>query len=568
MVARRPRAGISSPRVYRSALAHRDLRLLMVAMLISMAGSWAYNVALLAVVYDRTGSLGWVGAATLCRFIPQLVFSPYAGVLADRFERVRLMVCCDLAAAATQAALVVLVLTSAPVAVIIFVAALTSLACTPYEPAVAAVTPQIASEEDLAAANSLRGVIENVVQVSGPALGAVMLFIGPAWAVFGVNAASFLLSAVIVARMRLRSRPVDVTEGGTAGPLAQLEVGLRAIAHSRPVAMLVALSVLASMVYGMDTVLFVGASEYKLGLGPDGFGVLMTGLAVGGLLAAPLVNPLASSPRLALVLMLAMLCYCLPNIALALSGSTAVAVAAQVVRGAGTLIVDVLAMTALQRAVAPDVTARVFGVFWALILGAIALGALVAPPVVGLLGLTGGIVALALAPALLSLAAYPTLARMDRVNAVRTAVLAKRVAALEATGLFAAARRPVLERLAAETSEIAVSGGELLIREGDPADALYVLRTGSVEVGAGGDRLAELGAGSWFGELGLLEGIPRTATVRTTEPCTLLRIDGDAFLDALTAAPLASTALEGARARFTAVRGHEPGFSRAAEALA
>jgi MFS family permease len=558
-----------SPRVYRTALAHRDLRLLMAAMLVSMAGSWAYNVALLAVVFDRTGSLGWVGAATICRFIPQLLFSPYAGVIADRFERIRVMVSCDLLAAATQAALVGLVLAEAPVALIIGVASMTSLSCTPYEPAVAAITPQIVSEDDLAAANSIRGVIENIVTVAGPALGAVMLFIGPAWSVFAVNAGSFVLSAVIVSRISVRSRPVDVTEGGTAGPLAQLTVGLREIVHSRAVAMLVALSVLASMVYGMDTVLFVGASEERLGLGPDGFGVLMTGLAVGGLLAVAAVNPLASSPRLALVLTLAMFAYCLPNIVLAVSESAALAVAAQVVRGAGTLIVDVLAMTALQRAVAPEVTARVFGVFWALIVGAIALGALIAPPVVALFGLEAGIVVLAIVPALLALATYPTLAQMDRVNAVRTAVLAKRVTVLEATGLFAAASRPVLERLAAETSEISVSGGETLIHEGDPADALYVLRTGDVAVSAGERELAELGPGSWFGELGLLEGVPRTATVRTTSACTLLKIDGAAFLDALTSAPLASTALEGARARFTAVRGHEPRFpARAAEAVA
>ena len=548
--------------MYRSALAHRDLRLLLTAMLVSMAGSWAYNVALLAVVYERTESLAWVGAATLGRFIPQLLFSPYAGVVADRFERVRVMVSCDLIAAASQAALAVLVLAEAPAAPLIAVAAVTAIAMTPYEPAVAAVTPQLVGEEHLAAANSMRGVIENVVQVAGPALGALMLFLVPAWTVFALDGVSYVISALVVSRISMRSRPVDVTEGGAAGPLRQMAVGLREIARSRAVGLLVALSVLASMVYGIDTVLFVGASEERLGLGPDGFGVLMTGLAVGGLLAAAAVNRLAGSSRLAAVLTLAMLLYCLPNIVLAFTESPAPAVAAQVARGAGTLIVDVLAMTALQRAVAPDVTARVFGVFWALIVGAIALGALVTPPVVALLGLDAAIVVLALAPALLSLAAYPALARMDRASAGRTALLRTRVAVLEATGLFAAAPRPVLERLAGETREIAVSSGTVLIREGDPADALYVLKTGSVEVLSGARRLAALPAGSWFGELGLLEGIPRTATVVTTAKSTLLRIEGEAFLGALTAAPLASSALEGARARYIAVRGHEPAFPR------
>ena len=520
------------------------------------------QLALLAVVYERTESLAWVGAATLGRFIPQLMFSPYGGVVAERFERVRVMVGCDLIAAAAQGGLALLVLGEAPTAAIIALAAVTSVAMTPYEPAVAAITPQIVEADDLAAANSIRGIIENVVQVAAPALGALLLFIMPAWSVFALDGATYLVSALVVSRMSTRSRPVDVTDGGRAGPLRQMLVGLSEIARSRAVALLVALSVLASMVYGMDTVLFVGASEERLGLGPDGFGVLLTGLAAGGLLAATAVNRLAGSPRLAMLL------YCLPNVVLAITESPVVAGAAQVARGAGTLIVDVLAVTALQRAVAPDVTARVFGVFWALIVGAIAFGALVAPPVVAVLGLETAIVVLALAPALVSLATYPALARMDRSSAARTALLASRVAVLEATGLFAAASRPVLERLAAETSEISVSAGHVLIREGDAADALYVLKRGEVDVQAGARKLATLPAGSWFGELGLLEGVARTATVRTTSPSTLLRVDGEAFVGALSAAPLTSTALEGARARFIAVRGQEPAFPRRGEAAA
>ena len=82
---------------YRSALRHRDLRLLFGGLVISATGSWAYNVALLAYVYDRTHSLGWVAGAGLGRFLPSLLLSPYGGVVAERFERVRVMVCSDAA---------------------------------------------------------------------------------------------------------------------------------------------------------------------------------------------------------------------------------------------------------------------------------------------------------------------------------------------------------------------------------------------------------------------------------------------------------------------------------------
>ena len=70
-------------RAYRAALSTRDLRLLFGGLLVSATGSWAYNVALLAFVFDRTRSLAWVGAAGLVRFVPSLVLSPYGGVIAE-----------------------------------------------------------------------------------------------------------------------------------------------------------------------------------------------------------------------------------------------------------------------------------------------------------------------------------------------------------------------------------------------------------------------------------------------------------------------------------------------------
>src|SRR3954465_15814816 len=92
---------------YRSALARRDLRLLFAGLVISETGTWAYNVALLAYVFDKTHSLGWVGAAGLGRVVPSLLLGASSGVVAERFERVRVMVSSDLLCALVQAALAV-----------------------------------------------------------------------------------------------------------------------------------------------------------------------------------------------------------------------------------------------------------------------------------------------------------------------------------------------------------------------------------------------------------------------------------------------------------------------------
>jgi CRP-like cAMP-binding protein len=354
--------------------------------------------------------------------------------------------------------------------------------------------------------------------------------------------------------MTVRSTPVDVTEAGTAGPLKQMLVGIRAITGSATAATLVAYSVIASFVYGVDTVQFVVLSEDRLGTGPDGFGYLLAGLGVGGIAAAGLVNRMAAWPRLGTVILLGMALYCLPTLLFLVLDDPAAAAAIQVVRGAGTLVVDVLAITALQRSLPKEVLGRVFGAFFTGVLLAISLGALVTPWVISRLGLDASLwMAGALLPAL-CLLGLPWLRRMDAQNVVRLAAIEPRVLVLERLGILTEASRPMLERLAAEAEDVEVPAGTVVIREGDEADAFYVLVDGEVGVRARGEGavdqdLPPMTSGAYFGEIGLLERIPRTATVTATRPSRLLRIDGDAFVDALTNVPASTALLEGARSR-------------------
>ncbi len=535
-------------------LRHHDFRLLMAGFAISAAGSWAYNVGLAVFVYNQTGSPAWVGAATIGRFVPSLLLGAYGGVLAERFERVRLMVTLDWLCAFWMGLLTIVAFLEGPVLLAILLASLTSLTSMVYEPAVAAITPETVPESDLAAANTLRNTIDNVAIVAGPALGGLLLLTGSAGLAFGANSASFVWSALVVVRMRVRSRPVDVTEGGTSGPLRQMAVGFQAIGASATATMLVAYSVVASFVYGVDTVQFVVLSQERLGTGASGYGYLLAGLGVGGIAAAGLVNRLAARARLGPVILVGMAVYCLPTLLFLVVDQPVAAFVVQAVRGAGTLVVDVLAVTALQRSLPSQVLARVFGAFFTLVLVAISLGALVTPQVISWLGLDPSLwFAGALLPAL-CLLGLPWLRRMDRDNVEQAARLEPRVAALSATGIFAEAARPVLERLARAAEQVDAPAGTVLIREGDPADALYVLLSGEMAVsahgGSGVDKpLPTMSAGACFGEIGVLEGIPRTATVTAAAPSTVLRIDADTFLESLTDAPASASLLEGARSR-------------------
>lgn len=152
---------------YRSALRSGDLRRLLGTQLISSSGSWAYNVALMVYLYDRTHSASWVAAGALGRFLPTLACSGYAGVIAERCEQVRLMVRLNLLALVLQLGLALAAWRAAPAAVVIVLAGLTSVVLSPYNPAVAALIPQVVGEGQLAAANALNATIDNLVVVAG-----------------------------------------------------------------------------------------------------------------------------------------------------------------------------------------------------------------------------------------------------------------------------------------------------------------------------------------------------------------------------------------------------------------
>ena len=539
-----------------TSLRHRDYRFFIGAFTTSCIGSWAYNVALAVWLIDETGSSGWLAAATAARFGPALVVSAYGGVLADRFERVRLMVGLDVFLGLAMTLLATEMLLGASPVLVLLTVGVTATVSTVYEPAAAAMTPQLVPARDLGSANALRNTVDNVCVVAGPAIGALTLLVADPWLAVGFNALTFALSAALVARVRTRSQPVDVTQGGEAGPLHQLTVGIRTIAGSSGTAVLVTFSVIATFVYGTDTVLFVVVSEEVLGTGAEGYGYLLAGLGIGGIAAAGLVTRLEQQPRLGPVILVGMALFCLPTLVFLVTDQPVVGFAAQCLRGAATMVVDVLAITALQRSVPPERLGRVFGAFDGLCLGAILVGSALVPVGIGLLGLDAMLWFTGLVVPLLCLLGLPALRRLDAESAARRAELAPHIALLAGSGLFASVSEGALEQLASQSVREHVPSGTLLVEQGQVADAFFLAESGDFAVSARGDDgltvdLPPMGPGAGFGEIGLIEGIPRTATVRALGDAVVLRIPGDAFVAALTQETPTAALLDGASLRLS-----------------
>jgi MFS family permease len=370
---------------------HPRFRRLIAALAVSQAGDWLYNVALLALVFERTGSTAWVGAATAARVLPMVVAAPLGGVVADRWDRRRVMLASDWLRAGLMALLALVALTAAPIVLAPLLAAAATLAAAPYPACVAATTPRLVDDAELPAANAARSAVGAACVVAGPAIGAVLLLAGSPVVAFAANAATFAASALLVAA--IPAGPWSAAAGAAAKP--GIRAGLAALASHPAARRLAGADVVCSFVYGAQTVLLMGLS-HRLGAGEAGYGWLLAALGLGGVLGA------AGSARVGRA--------GLPLVAgavglLALAPGLPVAVVLALVAGAGAVAVEALVDTGLQRALDPDVLARAYGVYFALTVAGIAVGSLAAAPLAAALGLSGALAVVAAVPALYALTA-------------------------------------------------------------------------------------------------------------------------------------------------------------------
>src|SRR5215813_7772753 len=127
-VSKRIAAVLNPAQPFMVALRQRDLRRLFAGLVVSQAGDWLYNLALLAFVYERTGSSAWVGITTAARILPEVVLGPLGGVLADRHDRRTVMISSDVLRAASMAALALVALAGGPIVLAPVLAALCTAA--------------------------------------------------------------------------------------------------------------------------------------------------------------------------------------------------------------------------------------------------------------------------------------------------------------------------------------------------------------------------------------------------------------------------------------------------------
>ncbi|HEY6525464.1 MAG TPA: MFS transporter [Solirubrobacteraceae bacterium] len=372
----------------------RPYHLLLLARATSALGDWLYPVALLALVFGRTGSATWVALTTAARVLPVVVLGPLGGVLADRHDRRTLMIGADVVRVALMVALAVVAATGLPILLAPVLAALATAASTVTSPSVGASTARLVEDEELQRANALRAAIGQGAIVAGPALGAVVLALaGPAVAIL-LNATTFAVSAAAVLAIGRNDafQPRARAEGDLPSFLSEIRAGARALRGAPTAIRLVAADVLCSGVYGLLTVLLVLVGR-QVGAGAGGYGILLGGFGAGGLVGAAILSRADAPATWRRTLAVALLLVAASMAALGQSTSLVQALVLAVLGGGGMIAGEVLSETALPRLVDDEVLGRAYGLAVPVSLGGIVVGSLAAGPLVSLLGLHGAFAA-------------------------------------------------------------------------------------------------------------------------------------------------------------------------------
>jgi MFS family permease len=527
-------------RAYRDVLAIPGARALIGASAASQVGNWLYNAALLVYVYSATRSVAWVGAATICRLLPYVLLGPFGGAVADRYRRRTVLLTGDALRLLIMAVLAASVASAGPVALVIALTVLASAASCAERPASVALLPGLVGEVRLGAANALLHTVQDLGILIGPAIGALLLAVAPAWVAFAANGATFAVSALLVSTMRPDAAPA----GRQAHRVAQQAGGLRTVRTTAFAPWLIVIVAMVEFTYGAQTVQLVLYAKHSLALGSGGYGVLLTAAGVGGLLSALANGRLATSRRVSLIVIVTGSLACATQLGYAGVRVPAIALAVTVLGSAGLVSCEVVGETILARISPREALGRVIGIFEAASVAAMVAGAVSASVLVAFTSLRASLLILGAAALLVALVCRLGLRGLDALSAQRAYALASRVKVLEGLPVTVGVPQIVLEQLASAAQFCPLPPGVNVVVQGAPAHAFYAVVEGRVVVHRDDKVVVHLGPGDSFGERGLLDHAPRNATVTTETDTTLLRVGGNALLDALEAAPSLRPALD------------------------
>jgi len=517
-----------STRAFSTNARNPNLRRAQVSFGAAWTAEWALTVAI-GVVAFRDGGAAAVGVVVFVRMAPSALLAPFGTALGDRLPRERVLLWSCLIRAVVTGAAALLLATGGSIIGVYALVAIATAAFTVFRPVHSALLPALSMTPlELTSANVVRGLLDSLSTLLGPLVAALLLDVGSPAAVFGFAAALSTASGLLLLGLSYEAPPRRPPQ-----PLRRIAhetaEGFRALVRYRDAGLLIGLGLAQTLTRGFFNVFVVVIALELLDMSAPGVGVLTAAVGAGAVAGSLGASMLVSGRRLATLEGLGVALWGLP---LALSGAlpyepTVLALMCTI--GVGNALVDIGLYTLPARLVPEELLARVFGGKESLTALSVALGALVAPPMIDLLGVRGALAVLGLLAPSLAALAWRRLRAIDRSIAHRDA----EIAVLQRVGMLRPLPMPAIEILAVRAGRARFAAGQEVFHQGDHGDRFYVIEDGEADVIGDGHIVRTMGPGEGFGEIALLRGTVRTTTVRARTPVALYTLDRRHFLSAV-----------------------------------
>ncbi|OZE86229.1 MFS transporter [Rhodococcus sp. 15-649-1-2] len=360
-----------------AALRTRNYRLWASGQIVSLVGTWMQRVAQDWLVLTLSGGNGFaVGIVMALQFGPTLLLSVWGGVLADRYDKRKLLMITQVFAAVCGLVLGLLdvgnVVELWHVYVIAFVLGCSSAIDAPVRQSF---TIEMVGKETLSNAIALNSMTFNMARIIGPAISGVLItLVGTGW-VFLINAASF--AAVFGALIAMRAKDLFAVDRAPRAK-GQVRAGFSYV-WGRPDLRVLLATVFVVSTFGLNFPLSLAVlARNSFGSGADAYGLLSTTLAVGTLLGATLAARRSTTPRLRLFLG-AVIAFGVFELLVGLMPNYLLVALLLIPTGALNLTFSTSAMNILQMSVPSDMRGRVMGIYMLCFLGGTPIGS----PVLG-----------------------------------------------------------------------------------------------------------------------------------------------------------------------------------------
>ena len=516
-----------STRAFGEVFANKGLRRLQFAFAGNVIGDWAFAIAVSVYAFQQGGARA-VGLLALVRFVLSSAAAPFLSSLADRYRRRSVMMAADTVCMVAALIAAVAVWTGAPAVIVYLMVVIMTAASTAFVPAQTALVPSLTqSPEELTAANVVTSTIESVGTFIGPAIAGVLLvWVGIGW-VMALNAASFVWSLALLSGVPPGEAPTRPEQAPHF--LRESMGGFQTVWRDAKLRVVVGLYGVQVFVSGAVGVLIVVLALDELHMGQSGVGYLNAAVGVGGIAGSVVAGVLVARGHLSAKFAIGLIGWGVPIALIAAVMQPWFALAMLLLLGVANVLVDVAGLTLLQRVAPEEMLGRVFGVLESVFGLTYGIGGAATPLLIHLFGVRTTLVVVGSLLPVLVVASWPLLSRLDA--GVRSP---ERLALARGVPFLAPLPEPALERISNLLEPLSVPAGEVVFNQGDEGDRFYVIESGTASVLRDGGEVARLEPGGYFGEIALVQDVPRTATVRAVSDLSLLALERDEFIAAVT----------------------------------